>query len=315
MAVFGPNKRRKIPVPKRHGVRDPLKKLAEREAAIKDKVNNPPKERDVQEVSNRFKRFVQLKNQSQNGTVDSRPNQRGRKRQKPRSNLRVGGSVVEQLPKESEEAFLKRASKVQEDRALEAGFTSKFNVEVERNEETGAVRLKKKKRYEIDELLERKAKEAKGIRGNKRAQLQEKNKKPTLAEKKALKKQKEEEKRRKEEDKLLEEYQQDTVQFGEIVHGPPTLNTKPRHAEKLEGAPRPGTKRLLLHGLLDSSNQEETEEQSVPKKRSKKKAKQNQQLDLKGKRKKLPIATRLKLEQEQQNVVEMYRQLKKVKKN
>ncbi|XP_055551606.1 GRB10-interacting GYF protein 2 [Wyeomyia smithii] len=316
MAVFGPNKRRKIPVPKRHGIRDPLKKLAEREAAIKDQVNNPPKERDVQEVSNRFKRFIQLKEQAQNGP--RAPNSRRQKRQQERSNLRVGSSIVQQLPKESEEAFLKRASKVQEDRVLEASFSSKFNVEVERNEQTGAVRLKKKKSYEIDELLKRKAKEESiGVKRTKQMEARDeerKKQKLSLSEKRALKKQKGDEKRRKEEDKLLEEYQQDTFKFGEVVHGPPTLNTKPRHAEKLAGAPRPGVKGLLLHSLLNSNNDQEEPEESRPKKEKSKKKKQDQKVDLKGKRKKLPIATRLKLEHEQQNVVEMYRQLKKIKK-
>ncbi|XP_058840298.1 nucleolar protein 58 [Topomyia yanbarensis] len=309
MAVFGPNKRRKIPVPKRHGVRDPLKKLAEREAAIKDKINNPPKERDVQEVSNRFKQFVKLKAQTKNATPLGRKQQLQR-RIKKRSTLRVGSSVVQQHPKESEEAFLERASAVQRDHVLEARFSSKYNVEVERNEDTGAVKLKKKKTHEIDELLKRKAEEAKGYRKKQKRKVEVK--KLSLAEKRAIKKQKIEDKKRKEEDKLLEEYQQDTVQFGEVVHGPPTLNTKPRHADKLNGAARPGHKGLLLHTLFNPVEQnEEVQEEITSRKKSSKK--QEQKVDLKGKRKNLPMVTRVKLEREQQNVIEMYRQMKKAK--
>ncbi|KXJ70219.1 hypothetical protein RP20_CCG024462 [Aedes albopictus] len=319
MAVFGPNKRRKIPVPKRHGVRDPLKKLAEREAAIKDKINNPPRERDVQEVSNRFKKFVQLKEQTRNHASNKQrtphQHQQPKQRREPkRSQLQVGDSVVRQLPKEPEEAFLARASKLQQDRVTEAKFSSKFNVDIERDESTGAVRLKKRKTHEIDELLKKKAEEAKGFKKKKKAK--EENKKLPLAEKKALKKQKIEEKKRKEEDKLLEEYQMDNVAFGEVVDGPPTLNTKPRRAEKLEGAPRPGQKRLLLHSLLDPSKDEDDKQDSEPqKKKSKKKsqAQQQQKLDLKGKRKNLPVCTRMKLEREQQSVIELYRQMKKSK--
>ncbi|XP_058444842.1 uncharacterized protein LOC131426260 [Malaya genurostris] len=308
MAVFGPNKRRKIPVPKRHGIRDPLKKLAEREAAIKDKINNPPMERDVQEVSNKFKQFVKLKEQAKNETANVGQHQRKRDNRK-RGTLQVGSSVVQQMPKESEEAFLKRASKVQRDHVLEARMATKYNVEVQRNEDTGAVKLKRKKTHEIDELLKQKADESKGYK--KKQKVKKEEKKLNLAEKRAIRKQKLEDKKRKEEDKLLEEYQQDTVQFGEVVHGPPTLNTKPRHADKLEGGSRPGRKRLLLHTLLNPVEDEAVHDEPEPKKKSSKK--QGSKVDLKGKRKNLPLATRMKLESEQQSVIEMYRQLKKAK--
>lgn len=74
-------------------------------------------------------------------------------------------------------------------------------------------------------------------------------------------------------------------------------------------------KKLLLHALLDKSKDEGEEEDAEPqKKKSKKKAHtQLQKVDLKGKRKKLPVSTRMKLEREQQSVIEMYRQMKKVK--
>lgn len=314
MAVFGPNKPRKIPVPKRHGVRDPLKKLAEREAAIKDKINNPPKERNVQEVSNRFKRFVRSKEQANNSGQSKRHTPKP-KRQPKRSALKVGDSLVQQLPKESEESFLERVSKVQQDRVLEAGFSSKFNVEIERDDSTGAIKLKKRKANEIDQLLKKKAEEAKGFKRKKKAK--EAVKKLTLNEKKALKKKKIEDKLRQEEDKLLEEFRVDRVAFGEVVHAPPTLNTKPRRAEKIEGASRPGMKRLLLHTLLQPPQDNESEEQleeSQTKKKPKKGKQKQPKIDLKGKRKNLPVATRINIDREQQNVIEMYRKIKKAKK-
>lgn len=97
--------------------------------------------------------------------------------------------------------------------------------------------MKKRKTHEIDELLKRKAEEAKGGFKKKRKQREVKQK-LTLTDKRALKKEKVEDKKRKEEDKLLEEFQVDNVAFGEVVHGPPNLKTKPRHAEKIAGAPR-----------------------------------------------------------------------------
>lgn len=190
----------------------------------------------MQEVSNRFKHFVKLKEQTKSHTLNKTRTAQRNKRDPKRSQLHVGDSVVRQLPKEPEEEFLARASRLQQDRETEARFSAKYNVDIERDESTGAVRMTKKKTHEIDELLKRKADEAKGFK--KKKKQKEAKKKLTLSDKKALKKQKIEDKKRKEEDKLLEEFQMDSVAFGEVVHGPPNLNTKPRHADKLEGAPR-----------------------------------------------------------------------------
>lgn len=301
MSRFGP-KHRKIPVPKRHGVRDPLKRLADREAAIKDHINNPPKERDVQEVSHRFKRFMQMKEQANN------PKGRNNKsRGKTQPTIHIGKTVVKKQPKESEESFLNRATAVHEDRTVEENFGVKYGVEVERNEETGAIRIRKRKGNEVDDMLNKRMKqiENKGRKPDKRAS---KAKKPTLTEKKALKLQKQEELKRQEEDLLLKEYQYDYVPFGDVVKEPPSLHTLPRRANKPESVARPASKRLLLHSLIEPKAEED--EPNPTKKRASKKAPPTK-VDLKGKRKKLPMATRMNIEREQQSVIEMYRKLKK----
>lgn len=300
MSRFGP-KHRKIPVPKRHGVRDPLKRLAEREAAIKDQINNPPKERDVQEVSHRFKRFMQLKEQA------NRPRPQNESRGRAQPTIHIGKTAVKKQPKESEESFLNRATMMQEDRTVEEDFGVKYGVEVERNEETGAIKIRKRKGIEVDEMLNKRMKqnERNGGKPDKRAK---KAKKLTMTEKKALKLQKQEELKRQEEDLLLKEYQYDYVPFGDVVKEPPSLNTLPRRANKPESVARPASKRLLLHSLMEPKPEEE--EQTPTKKRASKKAPPTK-VDLKGKRKKLPMATRMNIEREQQSVIEMYRKLKK----
>uniref|UniRef100_A0A182RUM0 M-type 9 protein n=1 Tax=Anopheles funestus TaxID=62324 RepID=A0A182RUM0_ANOFN len=298
MGRFGP-KHRKIPVPKRHGVRDPLKRLAEKEAAIKDKINNPPKEHDVQEVSNRFKRFMVLTKEA------NQPRQRFKKTiEKPK--LRIGNSIVEKRNKESEESFLMRASNLQHAREVEANFGVRFGVEVEHDDETGAIRVVKRKGIEVDGMLEKISDEKRGKVSKRKLRAAEaaKTKKAMIAEKK----QKAIENQREEEDLLLREYQYERVPFGEVVKEPPKLRALPRRAKR-EGVPRPGSKGLLLSTLLQPK-QTENQEEPVPKKTSKKK-KTETKLDLKGKRKKLPMATRMNIEREQQNVIEMYRQLKK----
>uniref|UniRef100_A0A182VRK7 M-type 9 protein n=1 Tax=Anopheles minimus TaxID=112268 RepID=A0A182VRK7_9DIPT len=298
MGRFGPT-HRKIPVPKRHGVRDPLKRLAEKEASIKDKINNPPKEHDVQEVSNRFKRFMALTKEV------NQPRQRF-KQKKEMPKLRIGNTVVEKRHRESEESFLLRASKVQHDREVEADFGAKFGVEVEHDDTTGVIRVIKRKGIEVDGMLQ-KVSDKKAGKSNKRklkAIDTAKAKKAMIIEKK----QKTLEKQREEEDLLLREYQYERVPFGEVVKEPPTLHTLPRRAVR-DGVPRPGSKGLLLSSLLEPTQTEEPDD-PVPKKTPKKKTTEAK-LDLKGKRKKLPVATRMKIEREQQSVIEMYRQLKK----
>lgn len=298
MGRFGPT-HRKIPVPKRHGVRDPLKRLAEKEASIKDKINNPPKEHDVQEVSNRFKRFVALAN-------DASQTRRRKKEPRKKSTLQIGTTVVEKRPRETEEAFLNRASNVQHDREVEASFGMKFGVEVQHDDKTGVIRVIKRKGIEVDGMLEKINDEKINVRKSKAAEVA-KARKAMMAEQKVLKKQQALERRREEEDLLLREYQYERVPFGEVVKEPPSLHTLPRRATR-DGVPRPGAKSLLLNTMLEPKQTEA--EEPVTKKASKKKAKEVK-LDLKGKRKKLPAATRMKIEREQQNVIEMYRQLKK----
>uniref|UniRef100_A0A182QG92 Coiled-coil domain-containing protein 137 n=1 Tax=Anopheles farauti TaxID=69004 RepID=A0A182QG92_9DIPT len=306
MGRFGPT-HRKIPVPKRHGVRDPLKRITDLENAKKDKINNPPKEHDVQEVSNRFKRFMAAAAQA------SQPRQK-QKREKRRSKLQIGNTMLEKRPAESEEAFLDRATQLQEARETEAEFGMKFGVEVQHNDKTGAIRVVKRKGIEVDGMLQKISDEKAGKSNKRRAKALEaaKTRKANLAEQKALKKQKALEEQREEEDLLLREYQYERVPFGEVVKEPPTLHTLPRRATR-DGVPRPGSKGLLLNSLLAKSKETE-EEETAPKKASKKKKAAEQKADLKGKRKKLPIATRMKIEREQQNVIEMYRQLKKMAK-
>lgn len=78
---------------------------------------------------------------------------------------------------------------------------------------------------------------------------------------------------------------------------------------------QPGKKRLLLHSLLDPSKDEDDAQDTEPQRKKFKKnvPSQAQKIDLKGKRKNLPVCTRMKLEREQQSVIEMYRNMKKSK--
>lgn len=70
---------------------------------------------------------------------------------------------------------------------------------------------------------------------------------------------------------------------------------------------------MLLKNLLNNDEDSETNESKV--KISKTDSKSSTTIDLKGKRKDLPVATRRMIEHQQSKAIEMYRQLKKNKMN
>jgi hypothetical protein len=248
---------------------------------------------------------MKLKDDTATGKINKRP-----KRKKESQKLQFGDNYIQQLPKESEEAFLARADRKNRDRINEAKFAAKFNVDVVRDESTGTIKLRKKPKHEIDELLKRKQMSKRDLKREKRIEQKKQEKKERLDKKQHLENKKSEQKR-KEEDRLLSEYQFDKVEFGEVVHGPPSLNTKPRKAQKSDGAPRPGRKQLLLHSVIKPEGETEVEPAEAPKKP--KLDGKSVVINKKGKRKNLPANTRIHLEKEQKNMIELYRQMKKQK--
>lgn len=106
-----------------------------------------------------------------------------------------------------------------------------------------------------------------------------------------------------EKSRAFAEYQHEVIKFGETAQAPPTLIT-PRRAMKDETVPRPGKRDLLLTSMLKSTSETTA---MMPNKIAR------GPIDKKGKRKNLPNSTRLALERERLNAVDLYRQLKKKK--
>lgn len=109
----------------------------------------------------------------------------------------------------------------------------------------------------------------------------------------------------------LSEYKRDVIKFGEIVHAPPALKTLPRKANKDETVPRPGRKANLLLRSLIADGATATTQSSPPSKKKVPAQSAPTKLQMKGKRKDLPAATRNMLEGERNKMVDLYRQLKK----
>lgn len=127
-----------------------------------------------------------------------------------------------------------RVNRITEQSLQEAKFEAKYGVEVIRNKNTGEIKLKKKPRNEIDELL--KQNQIKARRGGK-SNVPNIILKPE--EKKKLVKEMVEKKRaaKTEAEPTVVEYKKDEFRFGEVVHEPPQLVT-PRHGVKASTVPR-----------------------------------------------------------------------------
>lgn len=183
-------------------------------------------------------------------------------------------------------------------------------MDIVRNQDTGEIKLKKRPKDQIEELMKKRRAEAKS--GKKKfVEEPSADAQPKLSslQKLKLKKKAKKDLASVEKTRHFTEYQHEVIRFGETVQAPPTL-VKPRKAKKAETVPRPGSRDLLLTSMLKSSDAV-----SVVRKAEIFGTKPNKvvkgPVDKKGKRKNLPNSTRIALENERQNAVDLYRQLKK----
>lgn len=213
---------------------------------------------------------------------------------------------------ETDFKFLKRVNRITHQRRLEAGFAAKYNVDIIRNQETGEIKLKKKPKDQIEELMKKRRAEARSGRKKFVDKEPEEEAAPKLTslQKLKLKKKAKKQSQTDEKSRVFAEYQHEVIKFGETAQAPPSLIT-PRKALKNETVSRPGKRNLLLTSMLSSgkdpvANRSDNIFSMKPNKKVIKGP-----IDKKGKRKNLPNSTRLALETERQNAVDMYRQLKK----
>lgn len=164
--------------------------------------------------------------------------------------------------------------------------------------------MKKKPKDQIEESMKKHRTEAKnGKRKFKDKELEADPPKLTSLQKLHLKKKSKQRDKDDEKSRAFAEYQHEVIKFGETAQAPPTLIT-PRRAVKDETVPRPGKRDLLLTSMLKNTSEATA---TMPNKINR------GPIDKKGKRKNLPNSTRLALERERLNAVDLYRQLKKKK--
>ncbi|KAK7111779.1 coiled-coil domain-containing protein 137-like [Littorina saxatilis] len=130
-------------------------------------------------------------------------------------------------------------------------------------------------------------------------------KKERLKLKKEAKKQKEKEKK---EDRKDDFHQfKDKVEFGEVVHGPPSLSVRPKHAVKQD---KPAVKSLLLYDIMKKNTSQNSDQGDKPPPKAKM-AKSPKAVGKGTKRKLLSPLQQAKMDRERQDAIDLYRQMKK----
>ncbi|KAF7395916.1 hypothetical protein HZH68_009966 [Vespula germanica] len=280
---------RKIPGKKHRGVKDPEKQRAKRLAELETKINAPPKDVQEQAIPKSLENLIKLKEAVKSG--GEKP-----KSLHPKSQPEKAVPIFQQKPDESNNRFFYRVSQETHAFLNETAFERKYNVIVNRNSDTGEVEgLSKRPKNELDELERLRAKH-KNIRKKKKNKEGEGDMSLTKSQKR---RQKLLIKKKKKEEDLIDNFKtfQDEVKFGETVHAPPELVTRPKKANLTDNI-KPGKKNLLLHSLFTkngSSSSNSTKSVTI---------------DRTGKRKNLPTSERRQLEKEQSSVIAAYRQLK-----
>ncbi|XP_065341110.1 coiled-coil domain-containing protein 137 [Cloeon dipterum] len=247
-------RKRKIPVRKHRGVKDPEKQAEARFSLIKDKINNPPTDEDnvfiprkLRELKESIERLKnpkpkQIKKRS-DGLIDTSiftkkefhlPGMKRKEKPVP---------IFKQMPGENPKDFLSRINRKCQEVIHETKFEEKFDVEVQRNKETGNIEAVKALSHDETNYL-------KNITPSKKTKKVD----AKIAEKKKKRLQKFKEKKQAKKHREVDEFTRykDEVQFGEIVHEPPKLSVLPRRAEMVD---MPGKRDLLLKGMLPSAEE------------------------------------------------------------
>lgn len=278
---------RKIPGKKHRGVKDPFKQQAKRQAELETKINAPPKDVNEQAIPKSLEKIIELKEAVKLGKIGKIK----KKKKKKKNNLISVGKqeskplhpkarpekvvpIFQQRPGETEQRFLHRVNRDTQVFINEFTFEKKYDVQVNRNPETGKIEgVSKCEQTELDkiEMLKSNHKNIKRKKKNSDINKVKMTKTEKKKEKLKLKKEKQMEEKLDEFDNF-----KDQVEFGEVVHEPPQLKIKPKNANAINTS-KPGKKNLLLYSMLKKNEN------------SKLDAKKRTTIDRSGKRKKLPL--------------------------
>lgn len=292
---------RKIPAKKHRTVKDPYEQQARRFDKIRNKVNQKPREADDQELPKCIQDIANYKNVGFQEKIKNKKN-----KYKPNKLIDSSKFVnleddqpgmtrplkmiprLVQNPKESDEKFLFRVNAATKSMLKEAEYEDKFNVEVTRDEWGNVVNMKK--REHIDPLMKPDDKESKKLL--ERAEKRKQKNKDREMKKKIKKSEVDSDNSDNDYDHL-----KDNVEFGEVVHEPPKLET-----QKLTKKLKNYDNKINMDGFLfmktlkgESNSNSKVNENEI--------------------KSKVSMSRQRQLEEERERVVAAYRELKNNKKH
>ncbi|XP_026293630.1 coiled-coil domain-containing protein 137 [Frankliniella occidentalis] len=333
---------RKIPVRKHKGVNDPEKQKRVRDAKVKNLINNPPSANDDSEpLPKSLQEIMRLRQMVKEGKFNNKKKRKNKKKKDVQLNVEgkplldssnfIGPPdvkqsgmkrpekpipTIQQRAGEKDRTFLYRVQQLCEDVIKEVKFEKKYKVDVVRNEETGQIEnLQKKKKDDVDEMLKAEAKKARDAANpKKRRKSKKKEAEEAAAKEEKLRKRKDRRKikREKVKQKVLAKNEdkigniiRETVKFGDVADRPPEIKVKPRKAIADRNVANLMFNQMIINGKALEKEMKE-KHQDLKSQNGKPLSKPS----LKGKRKDLPVAQRLMLEEQQKSVIAAYRLMK-----
>ncbi|XP_066909008.1 coiled-coil domain-containing protein 137 [Halyomorpha halys] len=261
---------RKIPGKKHRGIKDPKKQLWEKKEKLKQVINCPPKDPNVQEIpktvlelnklrelvkSGNFKKKKKRKTKTvPNNDINKIPNGSS---QLSESNKKVWPNL-KQKPGETDGSYFRRIEKATDDILYEASIEAKHDVEVNQDD-SGNVKNIKLNKPEDGLVKNNKKKSAKNSETN---YILDRKERMKLRRKLKLK-MKKANKLKVSEDAI--EKKKDIVEFGEVAHHPPQLTRRPRGCVP----EKPGNKQLLLKSFFSNKDKSMSEIKQLTEEREK----------------------------------------------
>ncbi|KAL1453208.1 hypothetical protein WDU94_007373 [Cyamophila willieti] len=315
---------KKIPGAKHRTVKYPEQQKRLRELKLYNKINNPPKVLDDQEIPKGVRKIKEFKEKFKILEEKDERKKQDKKNRKLQKTLKVAQLKVDK--RNLLERFLKKDSTEDQvivinemrrvKRAAQPVVTPKKVPEVDLTQSSTPSTQAPKQKAQQDrqnqqakqrKLLTELSKEYPSLnikdhiddkQSSKRKMKRNPNKKLNKREKDKLKMKMKQSEKEEEVDRSAPVY--DKVQFGEIVHAPPKLSKRPRNTE-VESKPGKKSQNLLLASMLNPSLK--VSSQAPPRKF-------NYSTDLTGKRKDLSMADRRRLDKEQAMAIAAYKKLK-----
>ncbi len=237
---------RKIPAKKHRGIKDPIKQGEQRFAKIKSKINEAPTDLETQEIPKKLKNLFKKPKKRKLTQADIPFNQTQSNpalKAKPANEFQPQRPLkkipkIERRPGESDRQLLWRAELTTRNYLQKSKFEDKYDVDVETDDHTGEVKMKKRN---WDAMLDDGKKEIPETKWERKKLRKMEKKKEEIAEKKKIRKEKFKNRKMKkknrgkaEQDEFSSRIKQDKVEFGEVAAQPPTLTAKPRKSQVLE---------------------------------------------------------------------------------